>query len=75
MTPSALRRSPPRRLRAPRLAAVSLALAAALAAPLARAGIVDTPASIVDHGSFITDTVNHRGRGAPAAVLRRDACP
>ena len=60
MTPSALRPSSRGHLHAAGLAAVSLALAATLAAPLAQAGIVDAPASIVNHGSFITDTANHR---------------
>lgn len=32
---------------------------AALIACAAHAGIVDQPASIVDHGSYVTDTVNH----------------
>jgi len=36
-----------------------LAIAALLAASAAHAGIDPAPASIVDHGSYITDTVNH----------------
>ena len=60
MTPSALRPSSQAHWRAARLSAVALALAATFAAASARAGIVYAPASIVDHGSFITDTVNQR---------------
>ena len=41
-------------------ALTALALAAALAAPAAQAGIVVNPASIVDHGSYITDTVHQK---------------
>jgi len=36
-----------------------LAIAALLAASAAHAAIDQTPASIIDHGSYITDTVNH----------------
>ena len=40
--------------------AATWAASAALLAPAAQAGIVYTPASIVDHGSYISDTANHR---------------
>ncbi|MBC7484186.1 MAG: PEP-CTERM sorting domain-containing protein [Rhizobacter sp.] len=43
-----------------RSALAALALAAALDAPTAQAGIVFNPATIVDHGSYITDTANHQ---------------
>lgn len=43
-----------------RSALAALALAAALAAPTAQAGIVFNPETIVDHGSYITDTANHQ---------------
>lgn len=38
--------------------ALVLTIAAAFAAPNAYAAIISNPASIVDHGSYITDTVN-----------------
>lgn len=38
----------------------AIAVASAMGAPAANAAIDSNPASIVDHGSFITDTANHR---------------
>jgi hypothetical protein len=35
------------------------AISIAVLMPLAQAGVIDNPASIVDHGTYITDTVNH----------------
>jgi hypothetical protein len=43
----------------PRLAPIALATTIAIAASGAHAGIDFAPASIVDHGSYISDTVNH----------------
>jgi hypothetical protein len=42
-----------------RLAALVTVAAATLVAPAVHAGIVYNPATVVDHGTYITDTVNH----------------
>jgi|GEM_PF-1853440 len=41
------------------LLAAATTLAASLAAPIAQADIVTAPPGVVNHGSYITDTVNH----------------
>ena len=41
------------------LLAAAITLAASLAAPTAQADIVTAPPGVVNHGSYITDTVNH----------------
>lgn len=47
-----------RRLRS-LMAAVAIAASGTMLIPLAQAGVIYNPATIVDHGTYITDTANH----------------